>query len=279
MKRRALFDRFRSGILVFIIFFISLSGPGSLIYRKIATLLRFQRDYGENWRTEFQRTFGPVSQSYIRIGVLAVGLVACIGLAFWILKLLKTDPASLLGSTKRHFLRHQRYASTPQDGAAFRRKGLVKICFGLPATLAPAFLEFLKPWLFKDGSNEMLLDLFLIIAGYTLVISGCSWSLRAKGWDNAILLIGFVPLVVSFIPFVDLIFEYVLFMWVLTPLVLVTVVFILPDRSGAAAPRPSSRGSKEESHLLGPQTPPSDTQIPKRPSVFAQQKQRQDVIR
>jgi hypothetical protein len=83
--------------------------------------------------------------------------------------------------------------------------------------------------------------LFVFLAGYVSVISGCWWWLKAKELSEGIVLIGFAPMVVFFIPFVRLIFLAVprlLFVAMLMmPAILIVIVLVLPDKSGASRRR------------------------------------------
>jgi hypothetical protein len=112
----------------------------------------------------------------------------------------------------------------------------MRICFGLPAIILGAFLAVFRLGLFSDHANEVVLGIFVFLAGYGGIISGCGFWLKAKEWNEGIVFIGLMPLAICFIPFVRLIFVAVPVLLPVTmfmmPLILIVVILTLPDRSG-----------------------------------------------
>ncbi len=78
--------------------------------------------------------------------------------------------------------------------------------------------------------------MFVFLFGYTGVIAGCWWWLKAKSWNDAIIVIGLMPLGILLIPYVRLILLSIPALlplgMVFMPFVLIVVVLALPDRSG-----------------------------------------------
>jgi hypothetical protein len=118
----------------------------------------------------------------------------------------------------------------------YRRKAIVRIYFGLFGILAGVLLVVLRIGLSSTHVNEVILGIFTFIAGYLGVISGCACWLKAKEGNEGIVFIGFMPLAIIFIPFVRLLLFAVPGLLALAmavaPLILIVVVFCLPDRSG-----------------------------------------------
>jgi hypothetical protein len=118
----------------------------------------------------------------------------------------------------------------------FRRKALVGNCFGLAGILLGAFLVVFRCGIFLDHANEVVLGLFVFFAGYAGIITGCAYWLKAKQWNEAIVVIGLAPLAIAFVPFVRLLLFANLDLlpvgMFMTSLILVVVVFALPDKSG-----------------------------------------------
>lgn len=116
-----------------------------------------------------------------------------------------------------------------------RRNALVGNFFGLCGIAAGVFLVLFRTGLFHSHSDEVLLGMFVFLAGYVGVITGCWWWLKAKDWIDAIVFIGLMPLGVLFVPWVRLIFlavpNLLPISMVFMPLVLLVVVFVLPDKS------------------------------------------------
>jgi hypothetical protein len=117
-----------------------------------------------------------------------------------------------------------------------RRNALVALYFGMPVMfLGVAFCLF-RWGLFAQHSTEVALGMFVLMAGYAVIMAGCRWWLLAKGWNEAVMLIGLLPVVSPLIPFLRLwIVREPIFLWggmVMMSLVLMVVIFTLPDRSG-----------------------------------------------
>ena len=87
--------------------------------------------------------------------------------------------------------------------------------------------------LFSDAA-ETVIGLLMILVSYGLVILGCSWWLRAKGWDQAVLMIGLLPMLAVLIPGLRLAVHNPVVLWggmVFMSTLLAVVIFSLPDRN------------------------------------------------
>jgi len=73
------------------------------------------------------------------------------------------------------------------------------------------------------------------------MIYGGRWWVRAKNWPDPVILIGLLPLVVLFIPYVRLIYRFVPLIlpagMVIMPIILLGVIAVLPDKSGLSKRR------------------------------------------
>ena len=116
-----------------------------------------------------------------------------------------------------------------------RRNALLGIYFGLVGIILGVLLVIFRIGIFEDHSNEAVLGIFVFLAGYSGVIAGCAFWLKAKQWNDAIIFIGLVPLAIPLIPFVRLILlaapAILPIARIMMPLILSVVVFALPDRS------------------------------------------------
>lgn len=125
----------------------------------------------------------------------------------------------------------------------YRRNALLAVYFGLGGILFSLLLMIFRLGIFSDHENELVLGMFMFLCGYSSVIAGCRWWLRAKNWNEDVAFIGIMPLAILLIPFVRLVFLAVPLLLatatVMTPLLLVVVVFVLPDKSEAARRRRS----------------------------------------
>ena len=220
----------------------ALVGLSIFIYNQISREVIYRRQFGDNWEAEYEKYFGPVSQAHVKIGLCVFGIAAVIALAIWIYRLTQSDPYKS-GSKRKH--RHHRYESSTGRIVRFRRNALIGIYFGLAGILSGIALVLFYWGIFADHSNEVALGICVFIAGYVGVISGCWWWLKAKAWNEGVVLIGLAPLAILFVPFVRLIYVASPLIlpagMVMMPLVLLVVVFVLPDKSGTPRRRMSWR--------------------------------------
>jgi hypothetical protein len=117
---------------------------------------------------------------------------------------------------------------------------LLGIYFGLPGLFLGALFAIFRWGIFRDHANEVVLGMFVFLGGYAGIIVGCAYWLKAKEWNEALVMIGLLPLAIQcgvlFIPFVRLVlFADPLLLFVgmfMMALILIVVVFALPDKSG-----------------------------------------------
>jgi len=114
-----------------------------------------------------------------------------------------------------------------------RRNMIVALYLGHPIMFLGVIASVFHFRVFSD-STETAIGLFMILASYGVVILGCSWWLRAKGWDQAVLLIGLLPMLSVLIPGLRLAVRNPIILWgsmVFMSMLLAVVIFSLPDRS------------------------------------------------
>ena len=113
----------------------------------------------------------------------------------------------------------------------------------MPGILLSVLLAIFRWNIFADHSNEVILAIFVFIAAYLAVMSGCWWWAKAKGWNEAVVSIGCGSLFIFFIPYVRLLLFKVPGLlaasMVMAPLILVVVLAALPDKSGHSRQRAS----------------------------------------
>jgi hypothetical protein len=138
---------------------------------------------------------------------------------------------------------------------AYRRKALPRIYFGLTGITIAVLLVVFRFGIFAERENELVLGIFVFVAGYCGLISGCLYWVKAKKWSEAVVVIGLLPVVILFIPYVRLIFlavpNLLLSSMVMMPLILLVVVAVLPDKSGVSKNRRTRRSHKEKHELSG----------------------------
>jgi hypothetical protein len=126
----------------------------------------------------------------------------------------------------------------------YRRNALVGNIFGLLFVLVGISIIYFPIGVFEDFENETLFGFLIFVCGYTGVMWGCRWWLKAKGWPDALIFIGLLPLTLCLIPYVWEIFIFEpdllpLSMFLMT-LILLVVVLTLPNRSGIGRRRRKS---------------------------------------
>ncbi len=218
--------------------------PATIIYSQIAKEVRFRQTYGQNWRTEYEQAFGSVTRAHTRVAFGAVGIVAISVTGLWLVRILRkpSHAVPVEGGRRRKHRRHP-HVTNLERTIRDRRNAFLGTYFGLAGIFAGACLAVFRFGIFADHSNEMALGMFVFLFGYSGVLAGCFWWLRAKSWNEAIVFIGLMPLGVLFIPYVRLIFlsvpSLLLVGMVMMPLILVVVTAVLPDQSGLSKRRRS----------------------------------------
>ena len=135
----------------------------------------------------------------------------------------------------------QRDDSTSTRIARYRQKALVANIIGVGGILLALYFVFKPVPILTDHTDDYLLALIVFVPAYCLVIYGCWWWIRAKGWPEAVVLIGLLPLVILGIPYVRLIYRFVPLLlpatMVIMPIMMIAVIAVLPDRSGISRRR------------------------------------------
>jgi cyanate permease len=217
----------------------------SFIWMEVASLINYRHRFGAEWQAKYEEYVGPLSSTYTRIALSAFGIIAILALAVWLFRLLRNKSGA--AGTERKSRRH-RDISPIERKVRYKRNALLGVYFGLAGVLASIALTVIDWGLFRDHDDEVSLAIFVFMGGYAGVITGCGYWLKAKRWNEALVSIAFLPLVILFIPFVRLIFVaspmILPILMVMMPLLLVAVVFALPDQS-TSAQRRSSRSRME----------------------------------
>lgn len=229
---------FRSIQLIVGLGFMILTGAvviGFNVWIQISRELTYRNRFGGGWREEFEKDFYSVAAAHTRVALGVFGLLAIGVLLVWLYRGLKRPDGH---GRKR---RHSHESGSPLERVMrHRRRAVVGVYFGVIGILVGVFLSLVRVGLFADHANEVVVGIFVFLGGFCGVMIGCSAWLKAKGWNEAIVFIGVMPLAVLFVPFVRIIVLTTGILpvaMVLMPLSLVVVVFVLPDRSGVSRRR------------------------------------------
>ena len=116
-----------------------------------------------------------------------------------------------------------------------RVKALIWILPGLLGIGGAIFLVLFGAGFFQQADNQIIAAMLVFFAGYVALLRGCWWLVKAKGWDDAVVFIGVMPLALFFIPFKRLVLSLVAPLlpaaMVMAPLILLVVVLVLPDKT------------------------------------------------
>lgn len=123
----------------------------------------------------------------------------------------------------------------------YRRNALLGNLAGLLGIFGGALLT-LFPVLTVDPNTTVVIGIFVFLAGYAGVITGCWWWAKAKSWNDAVVFIGLLPLAILLVPWVRLIYLAIPMLlpmaMIMMPLILLVVMFVLPDKSGIQKRKP-----------------------------------------
>jgi hypothetical protein len=226
---------YRSFWLVITLVLVAVGGLWACIHlvsNELATEASFRRQYGDDWKIEYERNFGSLTQAHFKNALGYVGVAGILGTSVWLIMVLKRGVGAKSGSRRR--LRPDE--SRIERRVRYKRNALLGVYFGVPGILLSVLLTMFRWGIFADHSNEVVLAIFVFLGAYCAVISGCYWWAKAKGWNEAVVSIGFGPLFIFFIPFVRLLVFKVPGLlvagMVMAPLILVVVMAALPDKSG-----------------------------------------------
>jgi hypothetical protein len=198
--------------------------------------------FGEGWQLNYEKDFDSLATLRARMVVAAAGIVVLSSLVVWLLRFLQPNRDSHRKSRKgRSNVKHG-HISNLERIVRYRRNALLGVYFGVAGIVSGVFLVLFRVGIFADHSNELVLGVAVFCCGYCGVLAGCSWWLKAKGWNEAIVVIALIPLGIIFIPFVRLVLIAAPLLMpacmVMMPLILIVVVLTLPDQSGLPKRRP-----------------------------------------
>jgi hypothetical protein len=135
--------------------------------------------------------------------------------------------------------------------ARYRRNALLGNVLGLCGVTLGVYVVALPMGLTRDPGTEKVFGILVFLAGYCGLISGCWFWLKAKHWNEAVVLIGLAPVLILFIPYVRLLLIAVPSLLTLgmtiMPILMLVVVMALPDYSrpisggGSWSPRRTKR--------------------------------------
>jgi hypothetical protein len=229
------------------------------ICSEISTEKQFRQRYGPEWRIEYENAHGSLAEARAKSVMCGVGFVALGGIATWLWRSLRGN-SSATASRRRHRYSHKSHL---ERIIIYRRNALLGIYFGLPGLFLGALFAIFRWGIFRDHANEVVLGMFVFLGGYAGIIVGCAYWLKAKNWNEALVMIGLLPLAIEcgvvFIPFVRLLlFADPLLLFVgmfMMSLILIVVVFALPDKSGVGRSM-RHRHSRHSSGNMAHRDPP-----------------------
>ena len=202
-------------------------------YLELAREFAYRDRYGGEWRDEYEKHFGSLVDARIRAVATDLGIIIILSLLVVLVMYLRKKPYESRGREKP---RRPMQGSTIEKIVRCHRNALLGIYLGAGGMMAGVLLVVFQWGIFANHANEVVLGIVVFLGGYSGVVGGCWWWLRAKAWTEAVVFIAFMPLAVFFVPYVRLIFlampAIVMLATAMIPLALVAVVFALPDRSG-----------------------------------------------
>lgn len=204
----------------------------------------FQRRYGSSWKLEYEQSFGPLSTAHMRTAIAAVGVIAMLVAATWLIKVV-LDQTRLKRRSSRSSRHRYRQSSPIEQVARCKRNALLGLCFGVPGVLLSILLTLFHFGIFADHADEMVLAIFIFLGSYGAVINGCYWWVKAKAWPDLVVTIALLPLTLLLVPYVRTIVlenpRLLLTAMLMLSFVLIVVVALLPDKSKTSRRR--TRGS------------------------------------
>jgi hypothetical protein len=233
MSGRRLFRKIRRWLGPALLVLAGLAACAVVPYLELAREFAYRDLYGGGWKGEYENHFGSLTDARLRAVVIDLGIVAVLSILAVLVMHLRKKPYE---SRSRGKSRRPMQGSTIERIVRCHRNALLGIYFGLGAMMAGTLLVVFQWGIFADHAKEAILGIVVFLGGYSGVVEGCWWWLKAKARTEAGVLITFMPLVAFFVPYVRLIFlampAIVMLSTAMLPLVLVMVVFALPDKSG-----------------------------------------------
>jgi hypothetical protein len=233
MSGRRFFRKIRKllgpGLLVLVALAACLVAP----YLELMRELPYRDLYGGGWKDQYERHFGSLTDARIRVAVIVLGIVSVLAILIVLVMYLRRKPYESRG---RGNSRRPMQGSTIEKIVRWHRNALLGMYLGAGGMMAGILLVVFQWNIFTDHADEVALGIVMFLFGYCGVIAGCRWWLRAKAWAEAGVFIAFLPLAAFLVPYARVIFEsmpaIVMLATAVVPLLLVAVVFALPDRSG-----------------------------------------------
>ena len=244
MTAYGFFASLRLVLLLGLIVLMGIIAFARSIYSELVREAGYRRRFGEGWQSDYENDFGSLGALRVKMVVAAVGIVVLISLGVWLCRILQPNKDGRRKTGRKRRSHGYGHASNLERIMRYRRNALVGVYFGVAGILGGVFLVVFRVGIFADHSNELVLGIVVFCCGYCGVLAGCTSWLKAKAWSEAIVVIALMPLGVLLIPFVRLVFVASPLLlpatMVMMPLILVVVVWALPDQSGISRRRPQS---------------------------------------
>jgi hypothetical protein len=203
------------------------------VWHELSREASFRGRYGAVWRVEYENSFGSLSKIHTHM---ALGIFAIVAFPLMVYGVYRVVRSNVRQNRNPRQHRPQRQGTPMERAARYRRNAVLGVYFGLGGIASAVALVMFHWGIFADHANEAILGYFVFAGGYVSMISGCWYWLRVKEWTESVILIGVMPLGILFIPYVRLLFLAAPLLlpaaMVMMSLILVTVVFVLPDKSG-----------------------------------------------
>ena len=117
----------------------------------------------------------------------------------------------------------------------YRKNSLVTVPLGIVGVAIGVAVILVKTRMFPDRDTQTMVGMVIYAFGYAGVFAGCWYWLRAKNWSDVIMLVGILPFGLLFIPTVHTqvtgSIGIMVTGLVMLPVILIAVVFVLPDNS------------------------------------------------
>lgn len=223
------------------------------VYGDLSREASYKQRYGDDWKLEFEADCGSLVKARTQTGVAAAGIVIIPSILLWLYRSLRPPRRDRRSTHAGRESKPQRKISRGERVVRYRRNAIIGNYFGVSGIFAGVLLEIVHLGIFEDHSDEMVLGVFVFLGGYCGVVSGCWCWLKAKAWREEVVFIAFIPLTILFIPFVRLILlaspAILLVSMVMMPLILLVVVFVLPDHSHVPKKRSDLNWLKANQHV------------------------------
>ncbi len=209
---------------------------GGILYGEVKKEVDYRSKYGEAWEASYERDIGSVAQSRFRVGMCAGCLLLMTSGLVWLYR--QVPDANLLRRSSQRQPTERSPARSDRDRAnryAFGgvATGVCGICLGI---LIASFPSSFGLGASLDRDTPIVIGGCVFFVGYCAVITGCYWWLKAKAWNEVLVVVGLFPLLLLCVPFVRLALlavpQVLIVGMVMMPLILITVIAVLPDRSG-----------------------------------------------